>query len=461
MLAAREAVRRYRQRGGDFAGLAINKEGGSYPAQAYRFLNLNEWSRFYGDRVFDPFSASSYFDQAAVERPALITGRPDISNIESGVGVDLTALNLTVQGLFFDPLAVSGPHRPHRPAAPPLPRRGSRRRPCCITTAASAGARTRMSRASRTSRFPPPSASRQAARRPTGAISSTGMSVDNGSVFVGVAPSAADRFLVFGAGANQDPALARIETATNLFEGRQNSRSLLGGAGWSHSFSDRNVLTGAVFGLQRPRPALHEYGQCRDPARHHHRRPRLDPQQDRRRLGRPVAHDRVRRPDPALRPRGAAGPQHLAEPSATASSINIATQQFEFLDTDDRTSASFESTRLYADVFWRPFDWFEAQAGVQGQPHRGRRSGRRRGVSAPRHRRLALRRAVAARRLPRRHAAAHRLHPGARDHGGPRAERAAHVARRRKPRRWRCAGMRNGRRTSSPRSSTSARMRRI
>ena len=45
---------------------------------------------------------------------------------------------------------------------------------------------------------------------------------------------------------------------------------------------------------------------------------------------------------------------------------NIATQQFEFLDTDDRTSASFESTRLYADVFWRPFDWFEAQAGVQG-----------------------------------------------------------------------------------------------
>ena len=70
VLAAREAVRRYRQRGGDFAGLAINKEGGSYPAQAYRFLNLNEWSRFYGDRVFDPFSASTYFDLAAVERPS-------------------------------------------------------------------------------------------------------------------------------------------------------------------------------------------------------------------------------------------------------------------------------------------------------------------------------------------------------------------------------------------------------
>ena len=78
VLAARETVRRYRQRGGDYAGLAVNKEGGSYPAQAYRFLNLNEWARFYGDRVFDPFTASSYFDQAAVERPALLTGRPDI-----------------------------------------------------------------------------------------------------------------------------------------------------------------------------------------------------------------------------------------------------------------------------------------------------------------------------------------------------------------------------------------------
>ena len=127
VLAAREAVRRYRQRGGDFAGLAINKEGGSYPAQAYRFLNLNEWSRFYGDRVFDPFSASTYFDLAAVERPALITGRPDISNIESGVGVDLTALNLDGSGPVLRSARGFRAHRPHRPAAPPLPRRGSRR----------------------------------------------------------------------------------------------------------------------------------------------------------------------------------------------------------------------------------------------------------------------------------------------------------------------------------------------
>ena len=45
-------------------------------------------------------------------------------------------------------------------------------------------------------------------------------------------------------------------------------------------------------------------------------------------------------------------------------------------------AASFESTRLYADVFWRPFDWFEAQAGVQGSRIEVAGQDRRRSVSA-------------------------------------------------------------------------------
>ena len=37
-----------------FAALAVNRQSGSYPAEAYRFIGLNEWARFYGDRIFDP-----------------------------------------------------------------------------------------------------------------------------------------------------------------------------------------------------------------------------------------------------------------------------------------------------------------------------------------------------------------------------------------------------------------------
>ena len=364
VIAAREAVRRYRQRGGDFAGLAINKEGGSYPAQAYRFLNLNEWSRFYGDRVFDPFSASTYFDLAAVERPALITGRPDISNIESGVGVDLTALNLTVQGLFFDPLAVSGR----------IGRIDLLRRPFLDVEVGGSllhhngrngwGADVNVQGFS--NQPLPTSFSLTASRaKANGRDIIDRDGVDNGSVFVGVAPSAADRFLVFGAGANLDPALARIETATNLFEGRQNSRSLLGGAGWSHSFSDRNVLTGAVFGLNGLDRRYTNTASAEI-------QPGII-------IGaRDWTRNRIEGVSAALSHMIGIGDltlhygleaQRGRSTSQTVNNAfvyNIATQQFEFLDTDDRTSASFESTRLYADVFWRPFDWFEAQAGVQG-----------------------------------------------------------------------------------------------
>ena len=104
--AARESVRRYRLRGGDYAGLAVNRQAGSYPAQAYRFLDLDEWARFYGDRVFDPFTASSYFDQAAAQRQGVLVTRPTISSVLGG-DTDLIAFALTIQGLFFDPLAVS------------------------------------------------------------------------------------------------------------------------------------------------------------------------------------------------------------------------------------------------------------------------------------------------------------------------------------------------------------------
>ncbi len=363
VLAARETLRRYRQRGGDFAGIAINKDGGSYPAQAYRFLNLNEWSRFYGDRVFDPFEASSYFDQSAVERPGLVTGRPDVSNIESGVGLDLSALNLTIQGLFFDPLAVSG--RIGRP--------DFYRRPFLDAEAGGSllhhNGRIGWGADATVQGFSnepiPTSFTVTASRLKTNGRDLIDQeNADSGAFFVGMAPSAADRFLVFGAGANNDPAIATINTPTNFAEGTQNNAAVLGGAGWSHSFSDRNVLTGAVFGINAidrrfTNTANAEISPGFVIGGNNWQRTRTE--------GASAALSHMIGFGDLTLHYGfeAQKGRTITRNAGRAFLYNIATDTFDFSDIDDQSSATFRTTRLYADVFWRPFDWFEAQAGVE------------------------------------------------------------------------------------------------
>jgi tetratricopeptide (TPR) repeat protein len=362
VLAARETLRRYRQRGGDFAGLAVNKDGGSYPAQAYRFLNLNEWSRFYGDRVFDPFNASSYFDQAAVDRPNLFTSRPDVSTIETGVEADLTALNLTLQGLFFDPLAVSGR----------IGRLDLIRRPFLdveiggglLSHNGKIGWETEANVQGYSNEPLPTSFSLTAGRAKT----SEGASIDredtlNGSFFIGSAPSAADRFVLFGVAAEQEPGLATISTRTRFFEGHQETTSVLGGAGWSHSFSDRSVLTAAIFG-QRGFDNRYSDAASAD-------LPGYvigGTQWERRRIEGVVAalSHTVGFDDFTLR-YGFEGQRGriFSSTKGTGFILDVATGQVLPTTIDEETDATFKASRLYADLFWRPSDWFEAQAGFE------------------------------------------------------------------------------------------------
>ena len=365
VLAARETLRRYRQRGGDFAGIAINKDGGSYPAQAYRFLNLNEWSRFYGDRVFDPFDASSYFDQSAVERPGLVTGRPDVSNIESGVGVDLSALNLTIQGLFFDPLAVSG--RIGRPDFYRRPFVDAEVGGSLLHHNGRIGWGADATVQGFSNEPVPTSFNITASRTKTnGRDLIDRENADSGSFFIGMAPTAADRFLVFGAGANNDPAIAQALTANSLTDSTQNSTAVLGGAGWSHSFGDRNVLTGAVFGINSI-DRLRQEGVQTNP---------LTPLFAV--VGTTWTRTRVEGGSATLSHMIGFGDVTLhygleAQRGRTVSStigrgciFNLETRLCDdFFDSNERTASNFTATRLYADAFWRPLDWFEAQAGIE------------------------------------------------------------------------------------------------
>lgn len=61
---AQEIMRLTRARGGDYASLGANQTAGSTLNDAFRLQGLDAWGQYYGDAVFDPFTATSYFDQA-------------------------------------------------------------------------------------------------------------------------------------------------------------------------------------------------------------------------------------------------------------------------------------------------------------------------------------------------------------------------------------------------------------
>jgi len=242
--AARESIRRFRQRGGYYAPLATTRQGGSYLSQAYRLIGLDEWGRFYGDRVFDPFSATGYFDQAIARRGRPVIGKPTVEGIQ-GVEADMAAFNLAMQGLFFDPLAVSGRTR----------RLDLLRRPFVdgeiggglVSRDGKLGWQTDAT-IQGFSNLPIPTSFYANVGRGQGTeehLVGEG-DIDRGSFFLGAAPSAADRFLMFAAGETSKPGLTtRLPVAAG--GDARKSTSIQAGAGWSHTFGYRNVMTAGVF----------------------------------------------------------------------------------------------------------------------------------------------------------------------------------------------------------------------
>ncbi|WP_068876802.1 MULTISPECIES: FecR domain-containing protein [unclassified Phenylobacterium] len=109
---AREAIRRFQARGGVYASLSENRITGSYAAQAFRFAGLDEWARYYGDRVFDSYTPSSYFDQALNRLPDPTFVAPlELAGFDVALGKSIAPLSTFLQGLVLDPLAVTYPKR--------------------------------------------------------------------------------------------------------------------------------------------------------------------------------------------------------------------------------------------------------------------------------------------------------------------------------------------------------------
>ncbi len=379
ILSAREALRRARDRGGNYAGLAINRQSGSYPVEAYNFINLNDWARFYADRTFDPFQASSFLDQAIVDRPGIFTTKPTLSSAD-GTAIAPSFFTLQVQGLLLDPLAVSGRIGRHDPLRRPF-----------LDAEVGGGLVTRGGdigwQADATvqgfSNLPVPtsfalSASRTLANGPLRTDQETASSA---AVSVGVAPSGADRFLFIGTAVQARPGLYGFETDVASEGASEKDVNLQGVAGWSHTFGHRNVFNAAVFGASSDSTQLQQRSQFDwwfDETYRLRRKSRIE--------GAVAAlNHTVGFGDLTLR--------YGAELQGGNFSRNAVLDYFYvnnsgFTESSrefENTKASFQGGRVYADLFWRPTDWFEAQAGLhqthlgfQGQPsddHLGPRVG--------------------------------------------------------------------------------------
>jgi Flp pilus assembly protein TadD len=364
---AREAVRRYRNRGGYFAALAATRSGGSYLGQAYRLLNLDEWARFYTDRVADSFTASSYFDQAIARRANPFFSRPTLDQV-LGNDSGSAAGTLTLQGLLLDPLAVSGRvgridllRRPFLDAeiGGSIINRDGRpgwqsdvlvqafsNEPVPLSVSISAGQERTSSR-----------------RGAPGGVESR-----NAALFIGAAPDAANRYLLWGTATVAEPDL--LAPAINLAD-RDSSRlkAYQIGAGWSHTLSYRNVLTAAIvagrsddtenrylalgtldpfFGVL---PTLLE-SNVRSKAR-------LDS------ISATVGHA-IGFGDFTLRTglEGALG--RVTGSTFTQDRMTIPAVPFETEDTSfDSVSTRYKAGRAYANLGWQPSDAVQVEGGVQ------------------------------------------------------------------------------------------------
>jgi tetratricopeptide (TPR) repeat protein len=361
ILGARESLRRFRNRGGYYAPLAVNRRGGSFVAQAYRLIDLNEWARFYGDRTFDPFTGASYFDQAAARRPKLITERPTIDAVQ-GNDADLTAFNLSLQGLFFDPLAVSGR----------VGRIDLLRRPFLdgevgggvVSRGGKVGWETSGTIQGYANSFVPTAFSLSAGRvRANGDTPVDKEQADIASFFVGMQPTAADRFFAFGTASNAQPGFAVQEVATAARYADEETTALVGGAGWSHSFGFRNVVNVGVFGTR----AFNDQTQ---------RELQLDLQ--RLLLIDTTLFQKTRTDGVSASLNHSIGfgdftARYGFDAQAGRSATDLSTVQsvrtFNGQTFSDRLDGSdsqpFRAGRAFADLFWRPSDRFEAQAGLQ------------------------------------------------------------------------------------------------
>jgi Tfp pilus assembly protein PilF len=106
---AREALRRRQARGGYYTGYDANRQASSYLGVTLDNLGLEEWGQFYADKSYDPFVATTYFDDQGGGDSSPFVSIPPSGLDRYASGASGFALGL--QGILLDPLAVANQNR--------------------------------------------------------------------------------------------------------------------------------------------------------------------------------------------------------------------------------------------------------------------------------------------------------------------------------------------------------------
>jgi tetratricopeptide (TPR) repeat protein len=109
--AAQEALKRARARGGDYASLSASRDQGSTLNHAYRLQGLDAWGRYYGDAVFDPFSASALVDQGLAGSPVSFVNSLTYGQNAGDPAINQQYFGSVLQALLLDPQMLASPTR--------------------------------------------------------------------------------------------------------------------------------------------------------------------------------------------------------------------------------------------------------------------------------------------------------------------------------------------------------------
>jgi tetratricopeptide (TPR) repeat protein len=266
LVNAREAFRRRLARGGYYSTLDANRQSGSIVGQALRGLQLNEWGRYYGDRVYDAFSATSYYDQSFAGGVDPF-GQSFSLRAPEDVGGGLTGLSTEVQGLLLDPLSAASPERrntlEYRPFYETAVEGGVIRRDGRAGFSAAATAQGTLMEPVPVSASISASYDRPNSDRPNDRDDLRGV-----IAFVGAQPTAYDNVLAFQTYVNTKTGARGLDAAPNLIDGATSELSNTG-FGWTHTIGERNVvqamIVGGVAEFAQNSTALFNIGSPNDP----------------------------------------------------------------------------------------------------------------------------------------------------------------------------------------------------
>jgi hypothetical protein len=237
ILAARESLRRRLARGGYFESINSDRQNGSPVNSALRFLELDEWGRYFGDLTFDPFNGASYFDQATATRASPFAAVAP-SPLDDAFGG--TAFSATIQGLLFEPLATASSERRqsliHIPFVEAVAESG---------VSVSGGETGWFGSASVQGKAmePTPVAVSATASftRPDSRYPNDRNDLTNAAAIVGAQPTAYDSLILFNTYSKTKADFRSVDLfSVRPDYGKSESGTL--GAGWSHTFAERNVL---------------------------------------------------------------------------------------------------------------------------------------------------------------------------------------------------------------------------